>query len=129
MQRKKKLLEWVIKTNKNPDLNPRILQLIKDLNSSYALFLREGTSLKDKIDGVEEKIDEEQRDSELEKTRDRFVENLDRLVDTLVLTSGKLDDLVESCKKFRDLTTSFLCYSLSRFRKNEKAEKRDKPTI
>jgi hypothetical protein len=105
------------------DLHPRIVRLTEDLNSFYSRFLREGTSLKDKIDDIEKKIGEKQRDPELEKRRDQNVEHLDELVDNLVLTSGKLDDLRESCKRFQDLTTSLLCYSLSRFRENKKEGK------
>jgi flagellar hook-associated protein FlgK len=93
------------------------------LNGFYSQFLKEGTSLKEEIDGMEKKISELQKDAGLEERRDHTVEKLDELVDALVLTSGKLDDLRESCNRFQDLTTSLLCYSLSRFRKNKKAEK------
>jgi len=111
--------------SKNMDLDPRIVQLTKELDSFYSQFLKEGTSMKEQIDGIEKQIGEKQKDAQLEKTIDRTVEHLDKLVDALVLTSGKLDDLRESCNRFQDLTTSLLCYSLSRFRENRKTEKKE----
>ena len=106
----------MVDTNKNMNLHPRIVRLTQDLDGFYSKFLSEGSSLKEKIDDLEKQIGENQKDSELEKRIGQALENLDKLVDTLVLTSGKLDDLRESCNRFQDLTTSFLCYSLSRFR-------------
>jgi hypothetical protein len=113
----------VIKTSKNLGLDSRIVRLTEDLNSLHSRSLEQGTSLKDKIDETERRIGGKQKDKELEKSRDQNIEHLDELVDTLVLTSGKLDDLRESCKRFQDLTTSLLCYSLSRFRENKKTNK------
>jgi hypothetical protein len=118
----------VVETSKDLELHPRIVRLTEDLDSFYSEFLREGTSLKDKIDDIEKKIGENQEDVELKKTRDRTVENLDKLVDGLVLTSGKLEELLQSCKRFQDLTTSLLCYSLSRFRESQKVGKRETGT-
>jgi hypothetical protein len=118
-------LHEVIETNKGSDLPSRIEQLAQDLNRRYTESLREGTSLKDKIDSIEKHLGEKEKDRELERKEDLAVEELDALVDNLVLMSGKLNDLRESCKKVQDLTTSLLCYSLSRFRDSKKDEKKE----
>jgi len=112
----------VINTSKNVSLDSRIVRLTEDLDSLHSKALEQGTSLKDKIDDTEKRIGDRQKDAELERSRDQDIEHLDELVDTLVLTSGKLDDLRDSCKRFQDLTTSLLCYSLSRFRENRKTD-------
>jgi chromosome condensin MukBEF ATPase and DNA-binding subunit MukB len=110
----------VVDTSKNTMLNSKIEKLVANLNSYFSEFLNEGTSLKNRIDNIEERLGEKQKDRELIRIRDVEVEHLDVLVDSLVLTSGKLDDLRESSKKVQDLTTSLLCYSLSRFREGKK---------
>lgn len=110
----------VVDTNKNTVLHSKIEELVANLNSYYSEFLNEGTSLKNSIDSIERRLGEKQNNQELIRIRDVEVERLDVLVDSLVLTSGKLDDLRESCKKVQDLTTSLLCYSLSRFRERKK---------
>jgi hypothetical protein len=115
-------MRGVIDTNKNTNLCSKIEELATDLSKYYSESLKEGKFLKDKIDTIEKRLGEKQRDRELEKGMDLDVEKLDILVDDLVLTSGKLDDLRESCKRVQDLTTSFLCYSLSRFRQSKKAK-------
>jgi hypothetical protein len=112
----------VVDTNKKTNLYSRIEELAADLSNYYSESLKEGRSLKDKIDTIEKRLGEKQRDRELERGMDLDVEKLDVLVDSLVLTSGKLDDLRESCKRVQDLTTSFLCYSLSRFRESKKVK-------
>jgi hypothetical protein len=112
----------VVDTNRNTNLYSKIEELVAYLNNYYSESLNEGRSLKDKIDNIEKRLGEKQRDRELKSGMDLDVEQLDVLVDSLVLTSGKLDDLRESCKRVQDLTTSFLCYSLSRFRESKKAK-------
>lgn len=113
----------VVNMNKNTNLCFKIEELVADLNNYYSESLNEGGSLKDKIDNIEKRLGEKQKDRELEKGMDLDVEQLDVFVDSLVLTSGKLGDLRESCKRVQDLTTSFLCYSLSRFRDSKKAKR------
>lgn len=119
------MLREVINMNKDTDLHSKIDILVRELNSYYSVSLEGGTSLKDKIDGMEKHVGEKCEDGEFESKRDLTVEQLDALVDSLVLTCSKLDSLRECCKRVQDLTTSFLCYSLSRFRESKKAEKKE----
>jgi len=61
----------------------------------------------------------EPEDRELERNLASATEQLDRLVDYLISTNGKLDDLREACKEVDNLMYSFLCYSPSHFREKK----------
>lgn len=98
-------------------IDSKIDEVIASLNDYYSKSFQEGASLKNKIDVMEKKMTNGVKNEEMEKQMTLASEQLDTLVDSLMLTSGKLSDLKDSCKKIEDLMTSLLCYSLSRFRK------------
>jgi hypothetical protein len=106
--------------SKNLDFS-KIYEVVAYLNDYYTETLREGTSLKNSIDEIEEHLSERDSGAEHGKNKGLAAKRLDLVVDSLILTNGKLNDLRESCKRVEELMTSFLCYSLSRFRR-EKAK-------
>lgn len=106
-----------ITMNEYHEVYSKIDEVSAVLDNYHSRMLQEGIALKDKLDTMENRVADELENKDLENELTVTSEQLDILVDSLILVSGRLDKLKDSCRRIEDLMTSLLCYSLSRFRK------------
>ncbi len=101
------------------DYFKKIDDVLEELERHHQEAMREGTRLMEKIDEAERLLSERPGDEKLRSEKASAGEQLNELVDYMVLTSGKAEGLIESCKRIEELSKSLLCYSLLHFREKK----------